>query len=177
MQAILRAVGYNTISQESHPVELQQAFIEHMSTYGISYGTPEEFEFRMNLFAKKDAEINEINATEENFTVGHNFMSAWTDMEYKKLLGYRGQDGEGERNYVTLPEANDAEVDWRTKGAVNAVKNQGGCGSCWSFAATAATENAHWRASKRLLNLSEQQLLDCDTVSNGCNGGWPYRAW
>jgi hypothetical protein len=57
----------------------------------------------MSLYAKKDAEINEINAREENFTVGHNFMSTWTEYEYKKLLGYRGQDGEGERNYVTLP--------------------------------------------------------------------------
>jgi hypothetical protein len=103
MQAILRAVGLNTVSQESQSVEIQQAFIEHMSAHGLTYGTQDEFEFRMSLYAKKDAEINEINAREENFTVGHNFMSTWTEYEYKKLLGYRGQDGEGERNYVTLP--------------------------------------------------------------------------
>ena len=172
MQAILKAVGYNTVSQDAHPVELQQAFIEHMSTHGISYGTPEEFEFRMSLYAAMDAEINEINASEENFTVGHNFMSTWTDMERSKLLGYRGQDGEGERNYVTLPEANDAEVDWRTKGAVNAVKNQAQCGSCWAFSATCAVEGAHFLKSGTLLSLSEQELVSCDTTCFGCSGGW-----
>jgi C1A family cysteine protease len=172
MQAILRAVGFNTVSQDSHPVEIQQAFIEHMSTHGLSFGTQEEFEFRMSLFAKKDAEINEINATEENFTVGHNFMSTWTAFEYKKLLGYRGQAGEGERNYVSLEESNDAEVDWRTKGAVNAIKNQAQCGSCWAFSATCAVEGAHFLKSGTLLSLSEQELVSCDTTCYGCGGGW-----
>jgi hypothetical protein len=143
-----------------------------MSAHGLTYGTQDEFEFRMSLYAKKDAEINEINAREENFTVGHNFMSTWTEYEYKKLLGYRGQDGEGERNYVTLPEANDAEVDWRTKGAVNAVKNQAQCGSCWAFSATCALEGAHFLKTGELLSLAEQELVSCDTTCYGCQGGW-----
>ena len=70
-------------------VELQQAFIEHVTEYGISYGTQEEFDFRMNLFAKKDAEINEINASQDSFVLGHNQFSTWTDFEYKRLLGYK----------------------------------------------------------------------------------------
>jgi C1A family cysteine protease len=172
MQAILRAVGLNTISQESQSVEIQQAFIEHISTHGLTYGTQDEFDFRMSLYAKKDAEINEINAREENFTVGHNYMSTWTDMEYKKLLGYRGQAGEGVRNYVSLPAANDAEVDWRAKGAVNAVKNQAQCGSCWAFSATCAVEGAHFIKTGELISLSEQELVSCDTTCFGCNGGW-----
>jgi len=102
--------------------------------------------------------------------------STMTESESKKWLGAMPYDTEGEPA-VFDETLNGMSKDWRSDGGVNAVKNQGGCGSCWSFAATAATENAHWRASKRLLNLSEQQLLDCDTVSNGCNGGWPYRAW
>jgi|TARA_B110001450_G_scaffold145602_1_gene136096 C1A family cysteine protease len=170
MQNILRIFGYNMVSQDE--LELQQTFVQHMSEYGISYGTQEEFEFRMSLFAKKDAEIKEINATEENFTVGHNFMSTWTDAEYKKLLGYAGQAGEGVRNYVALEETNASSVDWRTKGAVNAVKNQAQCGSCWAFSATCAVEGAHFLKSGKLLSLSEQELVSCDTACYGCQGGW-----
>merc|ERR1711957_599077 len=72
---------------------------------------------------------------------------------------------------------NDAVVDWRTQGGVNDVKNQGGCGSCWAFGATAGTEHSHWRATKSLLDLSEQQLVDCSTYDHGCNGGFHTNAW
>jgi len=68
---------------------------------------------------------------------------------------------------ATLP----TSIDWRSKGAVNKVQNQGQCGSCWAFSSTAAMEGAHFLASGNLLKLSEQQFVDCDTTSSGCNGG------
>jgi C1A family cysteine protease len=167
--------GLSTVSNSSVSPIVEKEFQKHIAEYGKSYGTKEEYQFRLALFAEKHAAIAEENATNGSFQLGHNQFSDWTQEEYKRLLGFkrpRNHLVKATKNDTVLPtEGLPASIDWREKGAVNAVKNQGQCGSCWAFSATAAIEGAHFMQTGKLLRLSEQQLVDCDKKSEGCNGG------
>ena len=70
-------------------------------------------------------------------------------------------------------------VDWRGKGAITPVKNQGTCGNCWAFSSTASTEAAWSIAGNPLVSLSEEFLTDCNYPQSpgGCAGGFPQQAF
>jgi C1A family cysteine protease len=64
------------------------------------------------------------------------------------------------------------KLDWTTQGATSAVKDQGSCGSCWAFSAVEGIESGVFMTTGSLPpNLSTQQVISCDKVDGGCNGG------
>jgi len=104
-------------------------------------------------------------------------MSDWTNDEYKSILTHTDMPEE-EKNYEVLSETGaSSSIDWRSKGKVNAIKDQKQCGSCWAFSSVAALETAYAIAHNKLYSFSEQQLVDCEPKSHGCSGGFQSAAF
>ena len=163
--------------------EVEEAYMKFISKHNKSYGTREEYNFRLALFAESYKFVNEFNNMgTDDHEVEINYMSDWTHEEYKKLLGLLpGSTGESKRaQKFDLPIGDlPASVNWVTGGAVTPVKNQGQCGSCWSFSTTGGMEGAYFIKNGSLQSFSEQQFVDCATAQGnmGCNGGWPDWAY
>jgi C1A family cysteine protease len=162
-------LGINLCENDTPISAVEQSFIGHMAEQGLSYATEEEYSFRLGVFQSKDYELETINANPENtFTVGHNFLSTMTEEEIKRFKG--GIEEEDNREITVHSEDNLLEsVDWRSK--MNAIKNQGQCGSCWAFSSVQTIESHHTIKTGQKVILSEQQLVDCSYGRDGCNGG------
>jgi C1A family cysteine protease len=152
-------------------------FLKFVSLHGKSYGTKEEFEFRSQIFKKTLANLAVENSRNENtFRLALNKFADWTPAEFKRILSYKplGKNTKvAALSNVQLP----TSIDWRDHNAVNPVRDQGQCGSCWAFSAVGAMESrAFIKGIDKfgLLKVSEQQLVDCAGGSygnEGCNGG------
>jgi len=157
--------------------DAEEAFTSFIKTHNKKY-THDEFFNRFNTFKTNMEKIRIHNNGEENYTMGSNAFADLTWEEFRSnKLGYKAIDNAHLRSKnakpITLEGPAAASVDWRTKGIVTPVKDQGQCGSCWAFSTTGSTEGAVAQKTGNLVSLSEQQLVDCSTAqgNQGCNGG------
>lgn len=135
------------------------------------------------LFGKwleNDEFIEKINNQNLPYTLGHNQFSGMNSTEYSDFLQNQHFTSATPTYYNGIRQlevTNSGEsIDWVKIGAVTPVKDQGQCGSCWSFSVTGALEGAYYIKYGKLLSFSEEQLVDCDNFKNGgkdhgCNGG------
>jgi len=156
--------------------EVDVAFSKWVTKYTKQYKGTKEFNLRKKIFTQNYQMIEEHNAKNLSFTMGLNQFADLTNQEFQSLfLAKRFDATKYTNNDVPIPKAKalPITVDWVKKGVVTQIKNQGQCGSCWSFSTTGNVEGAYAIATGTLISLSEQQLVDCsDSYGNeGCNGG------
>ncbi|NXY88063.1 CATL1 protein, partial [Alcedo cyanopectus] len=141
---------------------------------------------RREIWEKNLRRIQQHNWEESqgqhSYRLGMNHHGDLTDEEFNQLLN--GFTPARHRESAPLFQPSEAlktpaEVDWRAKGYVTPVKNQGHCGSCWAFSATGALEGLVFNRTGKLVVLSEQNLIDCSRQlgNSGCRGGYMTRAF
>jgi cathepsin L len=153
----------------------EKSFVAYMREHDMLY-TGDEYQLRLGIYLANSRFVQEHNQAHLGFTVELNHLAVLTPAEYKSLLGARASALAEQKAAARAVGAPDS-WDWRTQGAVQAVKDQGQCGSCWAFGAIASAESAIYIKSGTLYSLSEQNLVDCVTSCSGCNGGWPSSAY
>ncbi|XP_064578541.1 pro-cathepsin H [Zonotrichia leucophrys gambelii] len=161
--------------------EEEQLFKAWMLQNERRYG-PEEYPRRLRIFLGNKRRVEEHNAGNHSFQMGLNQFSDLTFAEFKKLyLWSEPQNCSATKgNLLRSSGPHPDSIDWRKKGNfVTPVKNQGPCGSCWTFSTTGCLESAIAIATGKLLSLAEQQLVDCAQAFNnhGCSGGLPSQAF
>jgi len=155
--------------------QYQNAFVQFIGQYNKKY-SHDNFFGRYKVFKANLDFIEEHNSGNSSFTVAMNEFGDLSSVEFAATHTGRQPTrrlGTETVPAVDQPSANPAAVDWRTSKKVTPVKNQGSCGSCWSFATTGSIEGAWSIKGNTLVSLSEQQLVDCSTAqgNGGCNGG------
>jgi len=174
--AVVAALAGNAMDREVY----EREFFDHITKYGLEFKNGEEFVHRLQVFSDNFDIIEEHNKSGDTYTLGLNQFSHLTLEEFHDLVHLGGTRPPNLRRNVDGPvhgEPADAsalptEVDHTKNGAVTAVKNQGSCGSCWAFSAVGALESAYYLKYGNLKIFAEQQVVSCDKVDGGCNGGW-----
>jgi len=164
------------------PFKIDKRWERFKKAYNKTYPSDSEEARRHAIWKNNTMLIVEHNklfhANKTTFRLGMNVHGDMTATEFAaRFNGFRKKhpNSHGPWNPSSQVDVRDlpAEVNWEKKGYVTPIKNQQQCGSCWAFSATGSMEGAHFKATGKLVSLSEQNLVDCSGPEGnmGCDGG------
>ena len=150
-----------------------QQFQKFIKKYHKKYNSINEFLARYEVFRRNVMET--FQEENNSYRTGITKFSDMTYQEFAKIYLNLNYNAMAIANFhphiVKLTNAAPEAWDWRDKGYVAHVKDQGSCGSCWAFSTMANLEGQYYKNKGKMVTFSEQMLVDCDTYDSGCNGG------
>ena len=150
-----------------------QYFQKFIKKYQKKYNSVNEYLARYEVF-KRNVLVT-LQEQPSSYSTGITKFSDLTQQEFAKIYLNLNYDAMAVANFnpfiVSPSNAAPDSWDWRDKGCVTPIKDQGSCGSCWAFATCANLEGLYCRNKGVMIDLSEQMLIDCDSYDSGCNGG------
>ena len=176
------AIIYTQLSAPK-PQDISELWSSWKNQHAKAYASATEDAMRKDVFEQNYNKIQAHNADPEaSYTMALNKFADMTAEEFKEYMrcsqvpkvdGVQDSECPTAVNCPTLAKTNQTSWDWTKHGAVTAVKNQGQCGSCWTFGATGGLEGRYYLDNKVLLSFSEQYIVDCDhDNADGCSGGF-----
>ncbi|XP_022017702.1 senescence-specific cysteine protease SAG39 [Helianthus annuus] len=176
MLLLVGILSTKVMSRSLHEVSMVEKHEQWMAVHGHVYKDAAEKEMRFEIFKSNVERIEAFNSEGgKSYRLGVNAFTDLTSEEFRasrngfKVSSHPRATGFRYENLTAVP----SSMDWRQKGVVTPVKDQGQCGCCWAFSAVAATEGINQLSTGNLISLSEQELVECDTSGEdeGCNGG------
>lgn len=177
------AVSKETLLKNAHHEHTEKKLFEDFVVkHKKVYKDENEKLRRLKIFQKNLEKIKFLNDHERGTAkYGVTHFADWTEEEFRRnALGFRPDllDSNNIAPSAEIPQISIPDsFDWRDKKVVSGVKNQEQCGSCWAFSTTGNIEGQWAIKKKNLVSLSEQELVDCDKMDQGCNGGLPSNAY
>jgi len=155
--------------------EYESLWGDYVAKYGKTYSSLEAVH-RYTIFKYNVDFVDNHNSGNHSFRVAINKFADLTNVEFAAMYNKFRPSMKKPAPTTFKPKnlsAPPASWDWRSKGAVTGVKDQGQCGSCWSFSTTGSVEGCHFLTTGKLVSLSEQDLVDCSSAegNQGCDGG------
>jgi cathepsin F len=189
---VLLMVLIGPLTVNSMPNSIDKLLFEEFTNWAIKYNRnyPSDIVFneKFQIYIQNRKTVEDLNAAYVNQTEFE--LNSFADMsqdDFKtkilmrnKITEMTNTDHSVPMNVTSLPDS----YDWRLKGAVTTVKDQGSVGSCWAFSAVQNLEGLYFLKGNKLTNLSVEQVVDCDgsidptNINSDCGvyGGWPYLA-
>lgn len=171
----LAAVAVLYLASAPAAVNTDAQFEQFIATYGKNYANEGELNFRKEVFKTNMKNAERLNAENPEAEFGMTIFSDQTESEMLRRMGAIAPTTESQVPIHTTESVADADIDWRKN--LEPVQNQGQCGSCWAFSATATFEARYKMSGKTLTKFSEQEAVDCTSSQYGCNGGWYEAVW